>query len=338
MNRIVTDPTREWWIRRVLALSALLLLLGSVPGLAQDGCTNVGCNSSTVTSVLFPDTPATVYVNLRTVCGSQILKSCQVNFLSPPTLNPQEKCAELVLALRSGSCLAAGYEVSVDQCAASPPMLVVTDPEHPQSLIEVGITCDPNVFSQTGQGQPICDYEGDIITPGDQTTGLQCMSDGAQATEVTVRGTATGNQIVTSMPSTPRFSILVMREGQNVPVAVEVFTAPGMSDQQIVAQAAEQLLAMGLPVQVLNDGRTVRLNQELPGNPVAFGAATNDTGITHAIIGGQADQLPAEFPPPFASLGECISTWIAERCAGLTGQARAACNQAQQAECRLLFE
>jgi len=320
------------------ALVALLLIAGVAPALAQDGCTNVGCNSTTITSVLFPDTSATIYVNLRTLCGDQILNSCQVNFPSPPTLDPMLKCEELVKALSQGDCLSAGYEVSANLCGIAPPALVVTDPDAPQALVEVGITCDPNVFSQTGQGQPICDYEGDVITPGDKATGALCNSDGQLATDVTVRGTATGSPIVTTIPSTPHFAILVDLRGDQPPVNVQILTAPGMSDERIAQLAAEQIRALGVSVESLNGGKTLRLSGDAAGFSVGAGAATNDLGLTFATVGGQADMLPDEFPPPFASLGECISTWIAERCSGLTGRARAACNHAQQEECGLLFE
>ena len=322
-----------------VALCGVLLIAGIGPAFAQDDCTNVGCNSTSITSVLFPDTQATIYVNLRTICGSGVLNSCQVNFLSPPTLDPKLKCEELVEALSQGDCLAAGYEVSANLCTISPPALVVTDPDFPQSLVEVGITCDPNVFTQTGQGQPICDYEGDVITPGDKATGAACISDGSVAVDVTIRGTATGEEIVTTIPSTPHFSVLLELQRDQPPINLQVLTGNGMSDQEIVQLAAEQILGLGVRVEVLNDGKTLRLSREEPGAPpIGIGAATNDVGITHAVVGGQTDMLPDEFPPPFASLGECISTWIDERCSGLTGRARAACNHAQQAECQLLFE
>ncbi len=334
------DPRRPGRLgTAVVALCGLLLVAGVGPALAQDDCTNVGCNSTSITAVLFPDTQATVYVNLRTICGSEVLNSCQVNFLSPPTLDPALKCEELVEALSQGDCLAAGYEVSANLCTIAPPALVVTDPDFPQSLVEVGITCDPNVFTQTGQGQPICDYEGDVITPGDKATGVACISDGSLATDVTVRGTATGTEIVTTIPSTPHFSILLELGRDQPPINVQVLTGSGMSDEQIVQQAAEQIQGLGVRVELLNDGKTLRLSREEPGSPpIGIGAATNDLGITHATVGGQADMLLSEFPPPFASLGACVSTWIDERCSGLTGRDRAACNHAQQAECQLLFE
>ncbi len=40
--------------------------------------------------------------------------------------------------------------------------------------------------------------------------------------------------------------------------------------------------------------------------------------------------------PTFASHGDCVSS-LAQRCGGLEGQARAACNHAQQSLCRVLF-
>lgn len=318
-------------------LAGLLLTGALAPIAAQDGCTNENCNSVSITSVLFPDRQATVYVNLRTLCGSEVLKSCQVNFLSPPTLDPKLKCAELVDALSHGDCFSAGYEVSTDLCATAPPRFVVTDPDFPQSFVEVGITCDPNVFTQTGDGQPICDYEGDVITPGDVTTGATCSSDDSTATDVTFRGTTTGSPIVTSIPSTPHVSVLVSR-GQEPPVSVQVLTHPGMTDTDLAKLAAERLRGMGVRVEQIRDGRTLRLSGDGPGAFSGFGAATDDTGITFATLSGQVGTLSAEFPPPFASLGECISTWIAERCSGLQGRDRASCNHAQQEECAILFK
>ncbi|MEE8525934.1 MAG: hypothetical protein V3T72_18515 [Thermoanaerobaculia bacterium] len=131
--------------------------------------------------------------------------------------------------------------------------------------------------------------------------------------------------------------LLALDRGQP-PVNIQVLTGNGIPSEEIAQQAAEQIQALGVGVEILNDGRTLRLSGEPLGLSIGVGAATNDVGITFATVGGQTDMLPDEFPPPFASLGECISTWIQERCSGLTGRARAVCNHAQQAECELLFE
>lgn len=324
-------------LRFVLACLLLAGAFVATPVAAQNDCTNQGCNSTSITAVLFPDRQATVYVNLRTLCGSTVLKSCQVNFLSPPTLDPRLKCEELVTALSQGDCLDSGYEVTTNRCDVAPPTFVVTDPDFPQSFVEVGITCDPNVFTQTGQGQPICDYEGDVITPGNVLTGETCVSDDTVVTDVTFRGTATGDPIVTSIPSTPHVSVLVGQRDQP-PIAVEILTAPGIPDRELAQAFGERLRNLGVSVEPVGDGRTLRLRSEAPGRVVGIGAATDDTGITFATISGQERTILDRFPPPFDSLGDCISTWIAERCSGLRGSARAECNQAQQEECRLLFD
>ena len=52
------------------------------------------------------------------------------------------------------------------------------------------------------------------------------------------------------------------------------------------------------------------------------------------------DHCPAgncNMPPTFSSVGECISTSMADNCTGLTGKDRAACNHEQQAICFELF-
>lgn len=49
--------------------------------------------------------------------------------------------------------------------------------------------------------------------------------------------------------------------------------------------------------------------------------------------------VPVNFDlnPPFASVGQCISTLKAQRCRGLKGQAKAACNHAQIGVCHATF-
>jgi hypothetical protein len=42
-------------------------------------------------------------------------------------------------------------------------------------------------------------------------------------------------------------------------------------------------------------------------------------------------------PSTFSSVGECISTLLAENCTGLTGRNRAQCNHEQQAICLEMF-
>jgi hypothetical protein len=47
--------------------------------------------------------------------------------------------------------------------------------------------------------------------------------------------------------------------------------------------------------------------------------------------------LSVTINPPFASVGDCISSLKAQRCAGLTGQDRASCNHAQISVCHATF-
>jgi hypothetical protein len=64
----------------------------------------------------------------------------------------------------------------------------------------------------------------------------------------------------------------------------------------------------------------------------------DDVTISHTFGSGYSASYDFEPPPEFETLGECISTLIADNCTGLTGKARATCNHEQQLACFDLFD
>ena len=64
----------------------------------------------------------------------------------------------------------------------------------------------------------------------------------------------------------------------------------------------------------------------------------DDVNISHAFGGGFNESYDFNPAPQFESLGECVSTLIADNCSDLQGRARAICNHAQQMACFDLFD
>lgn len=64
----------------------------------------------------------------------------------------------------------------------------------------------------------------------------------------------------------------------------------------------------------------------------------DDVGISHTFGGGFSESYDFDPAPTFETLGECVSTLIADECSGLSGRARAQCNHDQQMSCFDLFD
>ena len=98
------------------------------------------------------------------------------------------------------------------------------------------------------------------------------------------------------------------------------------------------------PGYVCTDGTTTSCN---PGDPTNLAAAcqSNENPLpfrpnpppgSYSLTCGTVP-INLTINPPFATLGACISTLKAQRCGGLKGQAKAACNHAQIGVCQATF-
>jgi hypothetical protein len=101
--------------------------------------------------------------------------------------------------------------------------------------------------------------------------------------------------------------------------------------------------------QLCSDGTTTSCDPNSPDGVLAacltVPGPTNSDGLVFRV-----DSLPGSYSltcgsvpvnltinTPFSSVGDCISTLIAQHCSGLKGQARAACNHSQQSVCQATF-
>ncbi len=64
----------------------------------------------------------------------------------------------------------------------------------------------------------------------------------------------------------------------------------------------------------------------------------DDVSISHSSGDGFSESYDFEPPPEFETLGECVSTLIADNCTGLKGRDRATCNHEQQLACFDIFD
>ncbi|MFY9824863.1 MAG: hypothetical protein WAM82_26020 [Thermoanaerobaculia bacterium] len=105
------------------------------------------------------------------------------------------------------------------------------------------------------------------------------------------------------------------------------------------------------PGYVCTDGTTTSCNPNDP-TPANLAAAcqTNAGPFGSDVLAFRTNAAPGSYSltcgtvpvnlsinPPFATLGDCISTLKAQRCGGLKGQAKAACNHAQIGVCDATF-
>ncbi len=285
-------------------------------------CQPTGCAGVKVTTVLPPDQcKDDVYVTIRSLCKGKLIKECRAQFDLPggdPT-NPilcaefwtlQDKCRALVRAIRK-DCTPSGYAVE-EHCDENPPYFIVRDVTCPGSQVVLGISNDPNIFNQGGQGQPIPDYEAEIIEP--------LCDDPADPSDdpvvdIILKGTANGVKIVEEMASST--VAIVLRKAGGGTERAEVPTMPGMTAGVIAGLLVDQLHAMGANAEVmLRESPTrIRLREsptrKLSDNPAAiqpgggsggivdafdgFAGATNDEGITLGNMGGPESAMGSLF-------------------------------------------
>ena len=102
--------------------------------------------------------------------------------------------------------------------------------------------------------------------------------------------------------------------------------------------------------QLCTDGTTTSCDPTVSFDGVLAACTGDPTGAPPDGLAFRVDSPPGAYSltcgtvpvsltvnPPFASVGDCISSLIAERCSGLKGQARAACNHSQQSVCQATF-
>ena len=248
-------------------------------------------------TVLPPDQPATVYVNLISTCGGAIVKQCHPSFPIAGFLTMEEKCCALVHAIQNDpQCQAAGYCVSINDCLQNRKFKVMDS--CPGAVLSMGISNNPAVFSQEGPG-PIPDYEEEIITPGcTDPDGIPGNADDI-VSEVNFHGPATGQPIAPGEPPHVEMDVT----GGPTAAHAEVTTFPGEPATQVAAQLAQQLNQQGVPAALVRGGRSIQIKQpagsRLAGGPIGVGVGTSDDGIT-------AD---SQIGPSFAEAIPTLSEW-----------------------------
>ena len=281
-----------------------------------------GCSIASVDVTLDPDRPATIYVTLRSFCGAaadKLVHECSVNFTSP--LGKAAKCRAMVAAIEDSTECADNFFRVIDECDfRNPPRYLVRDECCGSAEIQVGISCDPFIFSETGDEEVICDYEADLIQSG---CGPGMLAASARArpsflptddtdAELTLKGVATGEPIVAGEPSSAH--IQIVPPGVVAPVGLrdfEVLTVPGMTSQEIIEQFRADIEAEGIPgLLVETDGnRTLILRRDslLISPPPGASIASNDTGLRRAsVIGPMAASRP-QFPTSPTSPSSAIA-------------------------------
>jgi hypothetical protein len=116
----------------------------------------------TVQTLQSPVRDATVYVRLSSLCtATGVVAACNGSFAVYPGMPVSLKCQAIVDAI-SNNCSSAGYAVTENNCrlAAS---LTASNLGCPATQFALGLSNDPTVFDQTGQG-PLPDGESDSTT------------------------------------------------------------------------------------------------------------------------------------------------------------------------------
>jgi|SRR5262245_4565232 len=116
----------------------------------------------TVRTLQPPVRDATVYVRLRSLCtATGALASCAGSFAVYPGMPISQKCQAIADAI-ANDCSAAGYAVTVNDCRLEA-SLSAADLGCPATPFALGLSNDPGIFDQAGQG-PLPDGESDSIT------------------------------------------------------------------------------------------------------------------------------------------------------------------------------
>jgi len=258
---------------------------------ASLSCTSTNnCNTVTSQTILTPDNAGvTVYANLRSTCHGVDLKGCKAAFVitTAQAASQTAKCQGIVDALNSANsgCASAGYMVT-NNCATNQ-TFIVTDPVCTGSVLSLGISNNPNIFDQEGQG-PIPDYEEEIITPGCINEYPRAPIDQSIVHQCTFGGTANGVGIEPNETSHVDLHVDLTSVGGSMN-DIEVATHPGMKASEIAAEVT--LHVCSLDVIAFNLGRSIFV-QRNGQKPIGVGCATSDEGITTDSRVGPASTLP----------------------------------------------
>jgi hypothetical protein len=116
----------------------------------------------TVRTLQPPARDATVYVRLRSLCtATGVIASCSGGFAVYPGMPVSQKCQAIADAI-ANDCSAAGYGVTVNDCGLEA-SLTAANLGCPATPFALGLSNDPGVFDQAGQG-PLPDGESDNTT------------------------------------------------------------------------------------------------------------------------------------------------------------------------------
>jgi len=285
------------------------LLVGSL--FAFTGAAHAqGCNVVNVETVIPPDNfSQTVYVHLASDQGGGVITECTASFVYPPsgeTDTVNEKCQMLVNAVAAQCGPPFG---TVDDCAANAKFQVFD--ANFLATMSLGISNNAAVFTQTGAGQAIPDYEGDRIV--NSCGGPNFGSDGAFA------GVANGVKIREENPTSgiivflDLVSIDTMNQPPNPPVFLHRFQSsvesqPGDSATTLVATAVADLQSQiaadpnfGSLVSVAQNGQRLEARSLVGGIGVGAIMMSNDGGITSGTTGGSMAGLDALTAPPIGT-------------------------------------
>jgi hypothetical protein len=116
----------------------------------------------TVRTTQPPVQDATVYLRLSSLCTATGAGAfCSGSFAVYPGMSVSQKCQAIADAI-SNNCSPAGYAVTENDCRLAA-TLTASNLGCPQTEFALGLSNDPGVFDQTGQG-PLPDGESDRIT------------------------------------------------------------------------------------------------------------------------------------------------------------------------------
>ncbi len=116
----------------------------------------------TVQTVQPPVRDATVYVRLSSLCtATGVVAACAGSFVVYPGMPISQKCQAIADAI-SNNCSSAGYAVTENDCRLEA-TLTASNLGCPATEFALGLSNDPAVFDQTGQG-PLPDGESDSTT------------------------------------------------------------------------------------------------------------------------------------------------------------------------------
>jgi hypothetical protein len=125
-------------------------------------CTGYTGTEVTVKTQKAPDHEDTVYLRMSSLCTATGAGAfCSGSFPVDPTMTTSRKCQAIADAI-ANDCSAAGYVVTMNDCQLES-TLVASNLGCPATPFALGLSNDPAIFDQTGQGT-LPDGENEKIT------------------------------------------------------------------------------------------------------------------------------------------------------------------------------